>query len=102
MSTVNSPVNVPGRLDRLPMTSFQRGMFIVIALAWLFDSIDLGMMTFLLAPVREYFELSAAASGFVASSSFIGMFIGAALSGMLGDRFGRRIIFQWSIVIWSL
>ncbi len=102
MSTVNSPVNVSGRLDRLPMTSFQHGMFIVIALAWLFDSIDLGMMTFLLAPVREYFELSAAASGFVASSSFIGMFIGAALSGMLGDRFGRRIIFQWSIVIWSL
>ncbi len=101
MSTVNSPVNVSGRLDRLPMTSFQRGMFIIIALAWLFDSIDLGMMTFLLAPVREYFGLSAAESGFVASSSFIGMFVGAGLSGMLGDRFGRKIIFQWSIAIWS-
>lgn len=100
--TLDSPVNVSGRLDRLPMTSFQRKMFLVIALAWLFDSIDLGMMTFLLAPVREYFSLSSIESGFVASSSFVGMFIGAALSGMLGDRFGRKIVFQWSIVIWSL
>jgi putative MFS transporter len=95
-------VNASARLDRLPMTSFQQKMFIVIALAWLFDSIDLGMMTFLLAPVREYFSLSAATSGFVASASFIGMFIGAALAGMLGDKFGRKIIFQWSIVIWSV
>lgn len=93
--------NVSARLDRLPMTRFQQKMFMVIALAWLFDSIDLGMMTFLLAPVREYFGLTAANSGFVASASFIGMFIGAALSGMMGDKFGRKIIFQWSIIIWS-
>ncbi len=95
-------INASARLDRLPMTSFQRNMFIIIALAWLFDSIDLGMMTFLLAPVREHFGLTAASSGFVASASFIGMFIGAALAGMMGDKFGRKIIFQWSIIIWSL
>lgn len=73
-------VNASARLDRLPMTSFQRNMFIIIALAWLFDSIDLGMMTFLLAPVREYFGLTAATSGFVASASFIGMFIAENVS----------------------
>lgn len=95
-------VNASARLDRLPMTSFQRNMFVIIALAWLFDSIDLGMMTFLLAPVREYFGLTAANSGIVASASFVGMFIGAALAGMLGDKFGRKIIFQWSIIIWSV
>lgn len=97
-----SGVNAAARLDRLPMTSFQRNMFIIVALAWLFDSIDLGMMTFLLAPVREYFGLTAANSGIVASASFVGMFIGAALAGMLGDKFGRKIIFQWSIIIWSV
>jgi len=95
-------VNASARLDRLPMTAFQRNMFIIIALAWLFDSIDLGMMTFLLAPVREYFGLTTATAGFVASASFIGMFVGAALAGMMGDRFGRKIIFQWSIIIWSV
>ena len=30
-----SGVNAAARLDRLPMTSFQRNMFIIIALAWL-------------------------------------------------------------------
>jgi putative MFS transporter len=96
------PANVSARLDRLPVTSYQRKIFVVIAFAWLFDSVDLGMMTFLLAPVREHFSLDAASAGFVASFSFIGMFIGAAVSGMLGDRFGRKIVFQYSILIWAI
>lgn len=95
-------VNAAARLDRLPMTSYQKKIFIIIALAWLFDSIDLGMMTFLLPSIRAHFSLSPVAAGIVSGSSFIGMFIGAGMAGMLGDKFGRKIVFQWSIVIWSV
>lgn len=95
-------VNASARLDRLPMTSYQSKMFVFIALAWLFDSIDLGMITFILSSVREHFQLTSVAAGFVSSASFIGMFLGASLAGMLGDKFGRKIIFQWSIVVWSV
>src|SRR5215467_2142519 len=92
---------IPQRLERLPLTGFQRKLFAIIATAWLFDSIDLAMLTFVLAPIGKEFRLSAAQTGFLASSSFAGMLVGAALAGLLADRHGRKTVFQWSMVIWG-
>src|SRR5271167_4703977 len=33
--------NIAGRLERLPLTSYQKGIFVIIATAWFFDSMDL-------------------------------------------------------------
>ncbi len=90
------------RLERLPVSGYHRFIFIVIALAFLFDSMDLAMMTFLLGSIKAEFGLSTAQAGMLASSSFFGMVVGASLSGMLADRFGRKPVFQWSIVLWGL
>ncbi|WP_455924133.1 MFS transporter [Pseudomonas putida] len=90
------------RLERLPVSGYHRVIFVVIALAFLFDSMDLAMMTFLLGSIKAEFGLSTAQAGMLASSSFFGMVVGASLSGMLADRFGRKPVFQWSIVLWGL
>ena len=90
------------RLERLPISGYHRVIFIVIALAFLFDSMDLAMMTFLLGSIKAEFGLSSAQAGVLASASFFGMVVGASLSGMLADRFGRKPVFQWSIVLWGL
>jgi putative MFS transporter len=90
------------RLERLPISGYHRVIFIIIALAFFFDSMDLAMMTFLLGSIKTEFGLSTAQAGFLASSSFFGMVLGASLSGMLADRFGRKPVFQWSIVLWGL
>ena len=89
------------RLDRLPMSHYHRIILLIIALAFMFDSIELGMMTFLLGSIRAEFGLTAAQAGLLGSSSFVGMVFGAAIAGYLADRFGRRPIFQLSIVIWG-
>jgi putative MFS transporter len=62
---------------------------------------DLGMMTFVLGSIKAEFGLSAVQAGLVGSASFLGMFLGAAGSGLLADRFGRRVVFQWSMVLWG-
>lgn len=93
---------VAARLERLPWTRYQRGLFLVIATAWLFDSIDLGALTFLLAPISREFGLTALQSGLVGSATFAGMFIGAVGAGILADRFGRLTVFKYSIVVWGL
>lgn len=90
------------RLERLPASRYQRMLFIVVALAFLFDSMDLATMTFVLGSIRHEFNLSTAQAGLLASTSFLGMVVGAAASGMLADRFGRKPVFQWSIVIWGV
>ena len=90
------------RLERLPISGYHRIIFIIIALAFFFDSMDLAMMTFLLGSIKTEFGLSSAEAGLLASSSFFGMVLGASLSGMLADRFGRKPVFQWSIVLWGI
>lgn len=94
--------NVAARLERLPMTSYQRWLFGIIATAWFFDSMDLGIMTFVLGSIKAEFGLSTAQAGLLASSSFVGMFLGAGIAGMLADRFGRKPVFQVSMIFWGV
>jgi MFS transporter, putative metabolite:H+ symporter len=84
------------------MTRYQRTIFLIIATAWLFDSIDLAALTFVLAPISDEFSLSTGQAGLLASASFAGMFVGASGAGMLADRIGRKAIFQTSMIVWGL
>jgi len=93
---------VAARLERLPMTGYQRSLFGIIATAWFFDSMDLGLMTFVLGSIKAEFGLTAAQAGMLASSSFLGMFLGAAIAGLLADRFGRKPVFQVSMIFWGV
>ncbi len=101
-ATTASDVMIAARLDRLPMTGYQKLIFGIIATAWFFDSIDLGSLTFLLGSIRTEFGLTPAQAGFLSSMSFLGMFLGAAISGMAADRIGRKLVFQISMIFWGL
>ena len=39
------------------MTSYQMSIFLIIATAWFFDSMDLAMITFLLGSIKAEFAL---------------------------------------------
>jgi hypothetical protein len=40
--------DIPARLERLPMTSYQRKLFAFIVTAWLADQVDVALLAFLL------------------------------------------------------
>jgi putative MFS transporter len=90
------------RLDRVPLNSFHWRLLLVSGLGWMFDAMDVLMLSFLLTPIRNEFRLDATGVGLVASATFVGMFFGAAVAGRLADRYGRRGVFTTTLVIFSL
>jgi putative MFS transporter len=95
-------VNIAGRIERLPMTSYQRRVFAIIATAWLADQIDVALLTFLLGSIVVAFHLSPVQAGSLAAMTFAGQLLGNIAAGLTADRFGRRLVFQVTMVIWGL
>jgi putative MFS transporter len=90
------------RLDRVPLNRFHWRLLGVSGIGWMFDAMDVIVISFLLVPIGREFGLDATRTGLVASAGFVGMFLGAAISGRLADRYGRRIVFSSTLVIFSI
>ena len=89
-----SLATIAGRLERLPLTAYQRTLFLIIATAWFFDSIDLGSLTFVLGSIRSEFGLSAPQTGLLSGMSFVGMFFGAPIARLADEGLLRNSIFS--------
>jgi MFS transporter, putative metabolite:H+ symporter len=63
---------------------------------------DIGLLTFVLAPLSKDLGLTGTQPGLVLSFTFLGMFAGAALAGNLADRYGRKAVFQWTLIIYAI
>ncbi len=95
-------LNIPGRLERLPMTGYQRRIFAVIATAWLADQVDVALLAFLLGTLTADFGLTPVQAGFLASMTFLGQLVGNIGAGTSSDLFGRRKTFQVTMIIWGV
>ncbi|MCL6630995.1 MAG: MFS transporter [Alicyclobacillus herbarius] len=74
----------------------------VSGIGLLFDSMDNALLSFVLTSIAAQWHLNPSLMGILGSISFIGMAIGSAFAGSLADRFGRRTIFMWTLLIYSL
>src|SRR5438132_1608622 len=59
------------------------------------------MLGFLIPPIVREFSLDASRAGLIASATALGMFVGAAAAGRLADRYGRRVVFTTTLVVFS-
>ncbi len=95
-------VNAGARLDRLPISSFHYRIFWLVGAGMFFDGYDLYVAGGVLAStVQSNFSTVPQNLQFI-SLTFVGMTIGALVTGFLGDRFGRRFTYQVNLLIFGL
>jgi len=68
----------------------------------MFDAMDVGLISFVLAALVGEWKLHPSQVGFISSAGFLGMFVGALAAGLLADRFGRKPLFQSTLIIYSI
>lgn len=69
---------------------------------WVFDFYDLILYTFLLIPIGVELHLSNVQLSYVLGASLAATAIGGVAFGILSDRFGRKIVLQWTIITYSI
>ena len=99
---LTAAANAGARLDRLPISSFHRRILWLIGVGMFFDGFDIYVAAAVLGTtLKSGFSTLGQNAQFV-SVTFVGMMLGAFLTGFLGDRYGRRFTYQANLAIFGL
>ena len=94
--------SVADRIESLPLGRFHTRLLVASGLGWLFDAMDVGLLSFVLPALAVAWKLPPQTLGSIASVGLFGMAVGAVLSGTLADYFGRRPVFMVTLLLYSL
>lgn len=84
-------------------TGISRNKLLGIAgLGWLFDAMDVGILSFVIAALKVDWDLTVQQMGWIGSVNSIGMAIGAFVFGIYADRVGRKKVFIVTLLLFSI
>lgn len=95
-------VTISQRIERLPVTPMLWKVLFLTGIGWLFDAMDQGMVAGVMAAIGREWKLTPADLGMLGSASAVGMAIGAAVAGMAADRWGRRTVVTFTLLLYGL
>ncbi len=90
---------ISDRLERLPFSRFHFKLLMIGGLGLAFEALDAGIIAFIIPALRQQWGLTGVEVGWIASSTYVGFLIGALMSGILGDKFGRKPVMLWALVL---
>ena len=92
---------VGNALDEAKISPLHRRVIALIAAGYFFDVIDFTILGSLIPFIlKSNFATPAEAAG-IGSAAIFGMFIGTAGQGEFSDRFGRRFIYQFNLLLFG-
>lgn len=90
------------RLEKMPVGSFHYKLLLVTGLGWLFDSMDTGLISFVLPVLAKEWGLTPDQMGWIGSVGLVGMALGAVISGTVADRIGRKKVFTITVLMYAI
>ncbi len=85
-----------------PPTRFPVRVWLISLAGWMFDFYDLVLFSFLLVPIGQDLGLTHAQETTLLGVALGGSGFGGILFGYLSDRFGRRHVMTWTILVYSV
>jgi AAHS family 4-hydroxybenzoate transporter-like MFS transporter len=89
-------------LDEGRWTPYQRAVVLLAALAIVFDGLDNQLLGVAVPAMMREWTVTRAAFAPILACGMVGMMIGGAVAGMVGDRFGRRVALIGSVLVFAL
>jgi len=85
-----------------PFTAFHRRIAVTGAGGFLSDGYSLGIIGIALTLAKGPLGITSWWLGAVGAASLVGLFLGSLLTGGLADRFGRRPVFVWGMLFFTV
>ena len=89
-------------VDQMPVTRPLLWVTVIGALGFLFDNMDNQFLGYALPGIAKEFKLGPETIGLIASAGMFGMATGSFFWGWIADKWGRRMAFSATILIFSL
>jgi MFS family permease len=89
-------------IDSLGINKFTWFIFAFLGFAMIFDGYDYMIVSYTMSKIQAEWGLSTLMTGSLSSWSIIGIVIGAAISGIVSDKLGRKKTLTASIALYAL
>ncbi len=80
----------------------ERRLLGIAGMGWMFDAMDVGMLSFIIAALKVEWDLTPGQMGWIGSINSIGMVAGALIFGLMADRIGRKNVFIITLLLFSV
>ncbi|MGM0875170.1 MAG: MFS transporter [Bacillota bacterium] len=80
----------------------RRKLLGIAGLGWMFDAMDVGILSFIIAALQKEWDLTTSQMGWIGSVNSIGMAVGALVFGLMADRVGRKHVFIMTLLLFSV
>ncbi|HWR17697.1 MAG TPA: MFS transporter [Terriglobales bacterium] len=89
-------------IDDGPFTRFQKTVALLAAAAVIMDGFDGQLIGFAIPVIAQEWSVARSTFAPVVAAGLLGMGIGSACAGIIGDRFGRRVALVGSVLMFGI
>jgi putative MFS transporter len=97
-----TPELIGRAIDKITLNKALTFIIGVAAAGFFFDSFDIVIVSYALPLIRQEFALDAKQVGLIGSAALAGMGCGSWMWGWVADRYGRRVVFAATVLMFSL
>ncbi len=93
---------MPKPANSIHSDKVQRRVFWSAGFGWMFDAMDVGLLSFIVVSLAAEWGLTPTETGLLGTFNLAGMALGASIGGYLADRIGRRPVFLATLMLFGL